>query len=197
MTESLYDQLSQSFPLENVSPFGEVLVIPTKAFREEWRDQLKAERVKIYSQSFNGQSCFFLRKNNQNKNEACQVEVSQLNFSKIPSKRIEWTEEKIQMIVSLRNQGYGFRKIAQQFNQRFGYSVTHSAIAQKLKSLNVQVQNRKTKPKLNSNTEEVKPASSLKKDEVEEFFSAVRILYPDHKNACIILLKKIIEELTE
>jgi len=59
---SLFEELAQSFPLETLAPYGQVLVIPVKAFREEWRKQLEAEGVQVYSNAYMGQTCFFLRK---------------------------------------------------------------------------------------------------------------------------------------
>jgi len=37
---SLFEELSQTFPLEVVEPYGEVLVVPVKAFKPEWRSRL-------------------------------------------------------------------------------------------------------------------------------------------------------------
>jgi len=61
----LFEQLSQTYPNEFVEPYGEVLVVPSKAFKQEWREQLENEGVQIYSNAFRGQACFFLRKKAQ------------------------------------------------------------------------------------------------------------------------------------
>jgi len=58
---SLFTQLEETWPVEVVEPYGEVLVIPSKAFKPEWKTQLENENVRIYAQGYRGETCFFLK----------------------------------------------------------------------------------------------------------------------------------------
>jgi hypothetical protein len=62
----LFEELSETFPAEVVEPYGEVLIVPVKAFKPEWRSMLEAEGVQIYTNAYRGQVCFFLRKKASN-----------------------------------------------------------------------------------------------------------------------------------
>ena len=58
---ALFKELSQAFSLVEVEPYGRMLVVPSKAFRQEWLPQLERENVKVYSGAHDGQACFFLK----------------------------------------------------------------------------------------------------------------------------------------
>jgi len=57
----LFEELSLSYPLEEVEPYGRVLVVPSKLFRLEWQKRLESEGVKVYSGAHGSQACFFLK----------------------------------------------------------------------------------------------------------------------------------------
>lgn len=58
---ALFEELSQSFSFVEVEPYGQVLVVPSKAFRHEWLGQFEREGVKVYSGAHSSQACFFLK----------------------------------------------------------------------------------------------------------------------------------------
>ena len=61
----LFERLLERFPTEVVNPYGEVLIIPSKAFKNEWSLKLKDEGFETFSCSFGRESCFFVRKKKQ------------------------------------------------------------------------------------------------------------------------------------
>ena len=166
----LFEELAHSFPSEVVSPYGEVLIIPCKAFKSEWKESLEAEGVKIYSQGFNGEMCFFLKKGNPN----AEVEVQPLNFA-----HKTWSETEIAELLRLRSEGLSYREIA----KRMGRSL-HS-IYHKSKLLQKQQADNKV-----SETSETKTEPKLNDDVVKELLSACSLLYPSHKRACKLLLEQ-------
>ncbi|MGB9693220.1 MAG: hypothetical protein ACPLYF_00085 [Fervidobacterium sp.] len=164
----LFEELSQSFPSEVVSPFGEVLIIPCKVFKTEWKPKLESEGVKIFVQAFKGESCFFLRKHSQNEADSqnkAEVEVQPLKWK--PRKFPEWTEQELAYARKLRSEGLSYRKIAAKLNKS-----AHS-VFKKLKELEKQNV---------TNMNDV--------DVVKEFLSAASVLYPSHKRACKLLLEQ-------
>ena len=58
---ALFKELSQAFSLVEVEPYGRMLVVPSKTFRQEWLPRLERENVKVYSGAHDGQACFFLK----------------------------------------------------------------------------------------------------------------------------------------
>ena len=174
----LFEELAHSFPSEVVSPYGEVLIIPCKAFKSEWRQKLENEGVKIYSQGFNGEMCFFLKKRNQNESE---VEVQPINFA-----HKTWSETEIAELLRLRSEGLSYREIAKKLNRSL-HSVYHKSKQQTtLRSDNKvsEASETKTEPKLND-------------DLVKEFLNAASVLYPKHKRACAYLLKEASNKILE
>jgi len=65
---SFYEQLAQTFPEGDVPPYDVVLIVPAQAFKQEWREQLQKENVQIFTNSYNGRICFFLRKKSPQSN---------------------------------------------------------------------------------------------------------------------------------
>ena len=160
----LYEELAQSFPVEMVSPFGEVLIISSKVFKSEWRQKLENEGVKIYSQGFNGEMCFFLKKRNQNESE---VEVQPINFA-----HKTWSETEIAELLRLRSGGLSYREIAKKLNRSL-HSVYH-----------------KSKQQADNKVSETSETPKLNDDVVKELLSACSLLFPSHKRACKLLLEQ-------
>lgn len=94
---SLFAKLQETYPTEIVEPYGEVMIIPAKVFKPEWKERLEAEGVKTYVTSHAGQACFFLRKVEQKQSQASSaieessISVEQMRLSK---GRQDNTEEK-------------------------------------------------------------------------------------------------------
>ena len=65
----LIEVLKGRFPSEIINPYGEVLVVPSRLFQPGWEAELKRQGFKVYTSSFNGEACFFV-KQAAGKNEA-------------------------------------------------------------------------------------------------------------------------------
>ena len=163
----LFEDLKEAWPTEDVSPYGLVVIIPTKIFKGEWRQKLENEGVKIYSQSFHGETCFFLKKRNQNEAE---VEVQPINFA-----HKTWSQTEIAELLRLRSEGLSYREIAKKLNRSL-HSVYHKSKQQADNKVS-ETSETKTEPKLND-------------DVVKELLSACSLLYPSHKRACKLLLEQ-------
>ncbi|MEM3460477.1 MAG: hypothetical protein QXN36_01265 [Candidatus Bathyarchaeia archaeon] len=162
----LYEQLSESFPLEDTF-FGSCLLIPHALFKPEWNEQLSKEGVKVFQQAYNGKLFFFLKKSDSN-NENVAAKPSEL-------KPIVWNEETYAFIEKLQKEGLSLRKIAAKMRE-IGFQVTHTSIAKKMKrrmahsqSLNVQCE-----------------GDGL----FREFLEASETLYPKYRKACAVLLRE-------
>jgi len=57
----LIEVLKGRFPIEIVNPYGEVLVVPSRLFQPDWEAELKRQGLKVYTSSFNGEACFFIK----------------------------------------------------------------------------------------------------------------------------------------
>lgn len=177
----LFEELSQTFPSEVIEPYGEVLVVPCKSFKNEWRSQLEAEGVQIYTNSFMGQVCFFLRK--KRRNQAVLEEAGRNEAEPKPS-----IEEEV---VKLIRQGLGFNEI----QQRLGLTRTQlmgriSALSRKgvLASVGWTPKRRMRKP--STREEKNEPASNLN---VRELLEASLKLLESHPKVAKFLLQKAVE----
>ncbi|MEM2385874.1 MAG: GcrA family cell cycle regulator [Candidatus Bathyarchaeia archaeon] len=109
----LFEELAQTFPVEVVEPFGEVLVIPVKAFREEWRSQLQNENVQIYLSGYRGQSCFLLKKKAvPSSDPAVSIAGS--------TKQKRWTKEEEVLLAKLLQEGASISQIAEKLGRKRG-----------------------------------------------------------------------------
>jgi hypothetical protein len=173
----LFKELSQTFPLENVEPYGEVLVIPVKAFREEWRKQLEAEGVQVYSNAYHGQTCFFLRKKMQNQTVP--------EASKFEKPKNVWTREEEELFLKLYNEGVGFNEICKRLGKNRMQIMGKISNLKKQQKMKVGVLN------FQPVKVEAKANPSFK-----ELLEACLALYPMHSKACLILLDKAKEMLS-
>jgi hypothetical protein len=169
---SLFKELAQSFPIENVEPYGEVLVIPVKAFKEEWKPRLESEGVQIYSNAYMGQACFFLRKKMQNQ--------TVLEAEKPKPKNV-WTKQEEQLFLKLYNEGVAFNEICKRLNK------TRTQVMGKISSF-------KKQQKMKEEPNDVQNLQN--NDDFKELLEAVLSLYPSHSKACMVLLDKAKEMLS-
>ena len=164
----LFEELSQIYPLEIVEPYGEVLIVPNKAFKPEWKERLEAENVKIYANSYMGKTCFFLKK--KGKTEGFKAKVERKYFQR-------WTEEEEERLLQLANEGLTVREIA----ERLGRSV--GAIRVKLLRLE-----KKTAQNGNFAVKENEADS----EEFKELTQALTVLYEaGYKRVCLLVLREL------
>ncbi|MEM3873868.1 MAG: hypothetical protein QXU45_01880 [Candidatus Bathyarchaeia archaeon] len=172
----LYEQLSLSFP-EEQTVFGVCLLVPHNAFKPEWNEQLKAEGVKVFQQSYNGKLFFFLKKaDGNNQSQTVKVEPTPSNSKPQPElKPFKWTAENLEFVKRLRAQGLSFRAIERKLRD-LGFKAHHITIARKLKA--------ESKPK--PNIENIPNDDGL----FQEYLEGAMQLYPRYKRASAVLLKE-------
>ena len=163
MKVALFEKLSRSFSLVEVEPYGRVLVVPSKEFRQEWLQQLQREGVKVYSGAYGSQACFFLKADN----EARAVETAQ-NSEKTSQ---SWTKEEVETLLKLKGEGLSYSEIAKRLGKTAG------ACYSKWKRL-----------RHNQQTSHCEKKQSTQ-DAVQEFIEALSMLYPKHRRICLFLLK--------
>jgi len=163
---ALFKELSQAFSLVEVEPYGRVLVVPSKAFRQEWLPRLERENVKVYSGAHDGQACFFLKAEEPSK------PLSLENASRLSA----WSSEETEALLKLRSEGLTFEEIAKRIGKSEG------ACYSKWKRL---TQRQQPKPKLVAERQQ----PTVKADAVQELIEALNMLYPKHKRVCLFLLK--------
>jgi transposase len=177
----LFEMLSQTFPSEVVEPFGEVVIVPVKAFKEEWRRQLENENVQIYTNAYRGQACFFLRKKADK-----AVSKSVFEREQVQLKSVEWNEENLRVLRELSSRGYGVRRIARHFHT-LGYNVSPTNVWKKLKQLGLKLKHTRGTP----NPQPVKKEAEANAHSLfRELLEACLKLYPNHQGACVVLLEK-------
>ena len=165
----LFEELSQAFSLVEVEPYGRVLVVPSKAFRQEWLPRLERESVKVYSGAHDGQACFFL------KAETVQEPSKPLSLENA-SRLSAWSSEETEALLRLRSEGLTFEEIGRRLGK------TGGACYSKWKRL---TQRQQPKPKLMAERQQ----PTVKADVVQELIEALNMLYPKHKRVCLFLLK--------
>jgi hypothetical protein len=110
---ALFEELSQHFSLVEVEPYGRVLVVPSKAFRQEWLPRLEGEGVKVYSGAHDGRACFFL------KAETVQMPFRPLSLENaymLPA----WSREETEALLKLRSEGLTFEEIGRRLGKTEG-----------------------------------------------------------------------------
>jgi len=174
---SLFEELAQSFPLETLAPYGQVLVIPVKAFKPEWKSQLEAEGVQTYTNAYRGQTCFFLRKKTQNQTVSAEK----------PKPKNVWTREEEQLLLKLVNEGVDFKTVCEKLGK------TRMQVMGKISSLK---KKQKTKETQNLSSERGGGSNPLQELTFKELLEACLTLYPRHSKACMVLLDKAKEMLS-
>jgi len=163
----LFEELSQVYPLEIVEPYGEVLIVPNKAFKPEWKERLENEGVKIYANSYMGEICFFLKKTGRTEGFKVEVERKRLR---------RWTEEEEKRLLELANEGLSLEEIAERLGR------TPQAIRVKLLRLQRKAQNGNFVVKEND-------ADS---GEFEELTQALTLLHKaGYKRVCLLVLHEL------
>lgn len=172
----LYEELSQTFPSESIHPYGVVVIVPKEVFKGEWESQLKAEGVQIYTNSFNGRVCFFLRKKNSESSEAQPTPIQNQPKELKPIKRFSWSKEDLERLRQMREQGLSLETIAEKLGKNKG------SVMAKLRVLK----------KLNEPLSSLKPKSEAVNCEVDlvgEIIQALMLLYPKHKRIAKFILE--------
>ncbi|MEM3701002.1 MAG: GcrA family cell cycle regulator [Candidatus Bathyarchaeia archaeon] len=160
----LFEELTQSFPLEDVYPYGLVLVIPKEAFQNEWETQLKNEGVQVYTNSYNGRICFFLRKKDD-----------------VSRKQRRWTLQEETELLKLWKEGYGVSQIAEKLGRCRG------SVIGKIQRLK---ENGKLQVVTNITKELGSNPSPQNNDLLKELIQSLNLLYEKgHVLSCKILLE--------
>jgi DNA-binding CsgD family transcriptional regulator len=191
----LFEELSQTFPLEVVEPYGEVLVVPVKAFKPEWRSQLESESVQTYTNAYRGQTCFFLRKKrlNQSVQEQPQHDVAAATSSQA-KQNIE------DAVVQLIREGLSFNQILERLGlsrvQLMGYI---SSLKKKgvLDKIGWKPQRHLWKPSTrDAKNEPAEPSLNSSNLPIREMLEASLKLLDEHPKVVRLLLEKCLEALT-
>jgi hypothetical protein len=211
----LFEELSETFPAEVVEPYGEVLIVPVKAFKPEWRSMLEAEGVQIYTNAYRGQVCFFLRKkasnqaqpnvgsgeptssNNMLKEEEKPNVVTSVTTSSQPALQLQKIEDAVAQLVE---QGLGFKEIQQRLGLTSGRLMgVFSSLSRKgvLQRLGWVPERRKRKPSTREDKfEPAKPSLNGSILPVREMLEASLMLLDSHPQVAKFLLEKCVEALT-
>ena len=193
----LFEELSETFPAEVVEPYGEVLVVPAKAFKPEWRSMLEAEGVQIYSNAYRGQVCFFLRKkvSNQAPQEQPQPNVG----TTVPtSSQPQNVEDAVAQLVE---QGLGFKEIQQRLGLSSGRlmgvfsSLSRKGVLQKLGWVPMRKRSRKPSTR-EAKVEPTEPSPNTSNLPLREMLQASLKILDEHPRVAKFLLEKCLEALT-
>lgn len=167
----LYELLSQSYPEENVEPYGLCLIIPHSHFKHEWMEQLKGEGCQVFTQSYNGKVCFFIRKK-QSQNQT-ETRVNASSSPGKPRRAKPWTREEEAELIRLRNMGLNLKEIASKLNRSKGSVMGKIGALKRQPTPGVQTD----KPQINAN------------DSVTELLNALNTLHPKYRRICLFLLR--------
>ena len=171
--KSLFEELCEKFPTKVVNPFGEVLIIPSTRFKNEWKERLEAERIKTFMSNYGTQSCFMLRRKKKQTQASPVIEESPVQKvegdkpSPVKEKKPLTPEERAR-VKDLYDQGICGKEIA----KKLGCSI--QTIGGVIRHL----------PKL-------KEKRSNDHDIVKELLSACNLLFPSHTRTCLVLLEEI------
>jgi len=205
----LFEELSETFPAEVVEPYGEVLIVPAKAFKPEWRSMLEAEGVQIYTNAYRGQVCFFLRKKASNQavqekpqpNVETVVSTSPNSTPKTNVVSAETTSSNVEdAVVQLVEQGLDFKEIQQRLGLTSGRLMgVFSSLSRKgvLQKLGWVPERRKRKPSTReAKVELAKPSLNTSSLSVREMLQASLKILDEHPRVAKFLLEKCVEALT-
>ena len=180
--KSLFEELSERFPIKVVNPYGQVVVIPSNQFKNEWKEKLEAEGFETFASSYGRQTCFFLRKKKQGQ----AIEKSPVEGDSKPSpvkEKKPLKPEQRATIKQLYSQGLSGKEIANKLGcsiQTIGGVIRHLPKPKK-------PQEKHEEPKANSNDPDI----------VKELLSACSLLYPSHPKVCVFLLKEASNKILE
>jgi len=163
LLKPLFERLLERFPTEVVNPYGEVLIIPSNRFKNEWKEKLEAG-FETFASSYGVQSCFFVRKKKQ-------LSIQEPERDSKP----EAAKEKLRAKVKeLYEQGLSGKEIAKKLGckiQVVGGLVRHFK----------KTKEKHEETKSNSNDPEI----------IRDLLASVTILYPEHRESCLVLLEEI------
>jgi hypothetical protein len=197
----LFEELSQTFPLELVEPYGEVLVVPVKAFKPEWRSRLEAEGIQTYTNAYRGQVCFFLRKkaSNQAPQEQPQPSVEIVVSTSSQPQNVE------DAVAKLVEQGLGFKEIQQRLGLTSGRlmgvfsSLSRKGVLQKLGWVPMRKRSRKPSSNLPVQIREdgkhAKPSLNASSLPVREMLQVSLKILDEYPQVAKFLLEKCLEVL--
>jgi hypothetical protein len=199
----LFEELSETFPAEVVEPYGEVLIVPAKAFKPEWRSMLEAEGVQIYTNAYRGQVCFFLRKkaSNQAVQEQPKTNVgSPEPTSSQPTSQPSQPQNIEEAVIGFIREGKTFKEIRESLGlshaQLMGYlsHLRKKGVLQKLGWVPARRRHLK-KSHLPNAISEVKPFRETNLD-VKELLEVSLMLLDSHPKVVRFLLEKCMESLS-
>jgi len=207
--KSLFARLQETYPTKTVEPYGEVIVVPSRAFKDSWKEQLEHEGVKTYVTGYGGQTCFFLRKMPQSQASAAEESPEQKpqqssSLQEEPSTQTKpvtesepspatakkknwkpWSLEDRQVLKELVQKGVPIEEIAKRLDR------STFSIGAELRHI---MPNRKpAKPKKKEDPKAIEPAAQPSPDDslIKEFLEAASQLYPQHRRASAFLLKQV------
>jgi hypothetical protein len=221
---SLFEELSQTFPLEVVEPYGEVLVVPVKAFKPEWRSRLEAEGIQTYTNAYRGQVCFFLRKkasnqavqeqpqpnlgsgeptssNNMLKEEEKRNVVTSVTTSSQPAPQPSQPQNIEEAIVQFIKEGKNFKEIQQRLGLSSGRlmgvfsSLSRKGVLQKLGWVPMRKRSRKPSTR-EAKVEPTEPSPNTSDLPLREMLQASLKILDEHPRVAKFLLEKCLEALT-
>ena len=105
---SLFEQICVKFGTETIQPYGEVVIVPVKDFEASWKEKLLAERVKIFSNSVQNQSCLFLRRTKNNRPQTESIEIHTPNC---------WTSAEVKELEKHYLEGESAREISKRMDR--------------------------------------------------------------------------------
>jgi len=191
----LFEELSETFPAEVVEPYGEVLIVPAKAFKPEWRSMLEAEGVQIYTNAYRGQVCFFLRKKASNQAPQEQPQPNVVTTVTTSPQNIE------EAVIQLIREGLGFKEIQQRLGLTSGRlmgvfsSLSRKGVLQKLGWVPMRKRSRKPSTR-EAKVEPAKPSLNVSLPVREMLQVSVKIL-DEHPQVARFLIQTVLETLTE
>lgn len=177
------DQLKETWPIENIEPFGEVVVIPAKAFKEEWKEQLLS--VKIYAQAYHGEACLFLKEKNGIESKQEEIEHKP---ELIPRKsKRHWTQEEDEELRQLyEERGLSIHVISKNMDccpQTIRNHITQLGLSDS--QTHTEAENLKTQDMTSINEDSL----------VKELLAASAQLYPNYRRVCSMLLRQASEKI--
>ena len=179
----LFEELAETYPLEDVHPYGLVLVVPHSSFKGEWKPILESEGVQIYTNSYNGRVCFFLRKKNSNSQAQAEPQAPPASQQqpKPDLKPLVWNEQTFKLVWEMRERGLSYKSIALKLRE-MGFKTSATTILRKMKMR----ENDPTMPKPTAKAN-CEGSDGL----FREILEGASVLYEKRlKRACALLLRQ-------
>ena len=175
---SLANSLQQQFPTETIQPYGKVIVIPNKDFLPEWEQQLKSQGHKVFMQSWNGESSFFIRiekDHSVTEQPSSIVDAVDDRFGK------HWTSMEVKKLKELLDMGLKPKEIASKLGR------SKFAVIGKIDRMKLTQSVAGAAPAV---TSMLAPTINIADNIFKEYLACVSELYPRYPNVCIFLLQE-------